>query len=424
MIRRLLVALSLILSLVSFAQENTASPYSFYGLGEQKFKGTAEMRSMGGLSVIADSIHLNLQNPAFYPHVKLTTYTIGGSYSTYKLKTNFDEEKARRTTLDYLAVGIPMGKFGGGFGLMPYTAVGYKIRTVTGDDEDAQTRQYQGSGGLNKAFVGLGYEITKGLSIGAEFGYYFGHIETSSTLSALPAGVQFGTREINDSKANGPGLTTGLAYVGKLGKKLMISSSVMYSPESHITLSNERKIATIRYLSNGQSVVVDENDANVSDTKVNLPSKFSFGAAIGENRKWMAGAELTLLQNSGSADRFGEIAEPGELAARYKNGIRYTLGGYYIPKYNTFNEYWKKIVYRAGLRYEETGLVVNNKTITDAGMTLGLGFPLNGTFSNLNFGFEYGKRGTRDASLIEENYINFTVGLSFNDRWFVKRKYD
>src|SRR5690606_9021801 len=126
MIRRLLVALSLILSLVSFAQENTASPYSFYGLGEQKFKGTAEMRSMGGLSVIADSIHLNLQNPAFYPHVKLTTYTIGGSYSTYKLKTNFDEEKARRTTLDYLAVGIPMGKFGGGFGLMPYTAVGYK----------------------------------------------------------------------------------------------------------------------------------------------------------------------------------------------------------------------------------------------------------------------------------------------------------
>src|SRR5690606_32345543 len=121
-----------------------------------------------------------------------------------------------------------------------------------------------GSGGLNKAFVGLGYEITKGLSIGAEFGYYFGHIETSSTLSALPAGVQFGTREINDSKANGPGLTTGLAYVGKLGKKLMISSSVMYSPESHITLSNERKIATIRYLSNGQSVVVDENDANVS----------------------------------------------------------------------------------------------------------------------------------------------------------------
>src|SRR6478672_7422358 len=113
MIKRLLVAISLFLSFVSAAQENTASPYSYYGLGEQKFKGTAEMRAMGGISVIPDSTHINLQNPAFYPHLKLTTLTTGASYANYRFKTNTDSEKARRTTLDYLAVGFPMGKFGG-----------------------------------------------------------------------------------------------------------------------------------------------------------------------------------------------------------------------------------------------------------------------------------------------------------------------
>ena len=56
--------------------------------------------------------------------------------------------------------------------------------------------------------------------------------------------------------------------------------------------------------------------------------------------------------------------------------------------------------------------------------TLGVGLPLGGTFSNVNIGFELGKRGTTNAGLIQENYANFTLALSLNDRWFVKRKFD
>lgn len=427
MIRRLLVAVSLFLSFVAAAQENTASPYSFYGLGEQKFKGTVENRSMGGISVIPDSIHVNLQNPAFYPYLKLTTLTTGASYNNYRFKTNDDKEKARRTTLDYLAVGIPMGKFGAGFGLMPYTAVGYKINTnivpPTGSTLPEEVRRYRGSGGLNKAFFGLGYEFAKGFTVGAEFGYYFGHIETTTTLTTLgtennlPA--EYGTREMIDSKASGPGMNVGLAYTSKINKKLQFSASAMYSPESHIGLNNEGSLATIKILSNGQILVQDDQDLDLEDTKINLPAKLSFGASVGESKKWMLGAEVTMLQNNDGGNRGSEVGNVG-----YKDGIRYSFGGYYIPKYLSFNQYWKKVVYRAGLKYEETGLVINNKSINDAAMTLGLGLPLGGTFSNINIGFEYGKKGTRDASLVEENYFNFTLGLSFNDRWFVKRKYD
>jgi long-subunit fatty acid transport protein len=62
------------LSLVGFAQEGTSSPYSFYGIGDVRFKGTVENRSMAGVAVEQDSIHMNLENPASFANLKLTTF--------------------------------------------------------------------------------------------------------------------------------------------------------------------------------------------------------------------------------------------------------------------------------------------------------------------------------------------------------------
>ena len=66
MIKKLVVVLIVAFASQLQAQEGTASPYSFYGIGSLKFKGTVENRSMGGLSIYNDSIHLNLLNPAGY----------------------------------------------------------------------------------------------------------------------------------------------------------------------------------------------------------------------------------------------------------------------------------------------------------------------------------------------------------------------
>ena len=74
MIKKILVIILAHVAITSYAQEGTSSPYSFYGIGIPKFKGTVENRSMGGLSVLADSIHLNLQNPASYG--ELWTYYV------------------------------------------------------------------------------------------------------------------------------------------------------------------------------------------------------------------------------------------------------------------------------------------------------------------------------------------------------------
>ena len=117
MIKKSILIACLFLSLVSFAQEGTSSPYSFYGIGDIRFKGAAENRSMAGLAIAPDSIHINLQNPAGYSDLKLTSFSLGGTYNTTSQKTNTQSGSARRTTLDYLAVGLPLRKLGMGFGL-------------------------------------------------------------------------------------------------------------------------------------------------------------------------------------------------------------------------------------------------------------------------------------------------------------------
>jgi hypothetical protein len=95
-----------------------------------------------------------------------------------------------------------------------------------------------------------------------------------------------------------------------------------------------------------------------------------------------------------------------------------------LPNYNSFTNYFNKVTYRGGFRYENTGLVISNESIKEQAFSLGFGFPLGGTFSNLNIGAELGKRGTAKANLVQENFFNVMISLSVNDLWFVKRKYD
>ncbi|RZJ36431.1 MAG: hypothetical protein EOO51_01470 [Flavobacterium sp.] len=416
MIKRLVLVSCMLFVLIASAQEGTSSPYSFYGIGESRFKGTAENRAIGGISSIPDSIHLNLQNPSFYSQLKFTTFTVGATYQTTKLQSAAEESKARRTTLDYLAVAFPIGKFGAGFGLMPFTSVGYKIKTAA-TAEDPISRKYTGTGGINKVFFGAGYEISKHLHIGAEFDYYFGNIETDAVYSITD--VQLGTRESNESAINGAGLSTGISYRNKLNSKLSYFASAAFSTPTTLSLGNTRKIATVQFLATGGIRPVDEEDVPVADTKSKIPAKFTFGTGIGQDNKWMLAAEITTIHNQDLDNRFADIEN-----SEFENSVRYAIGGFYIPNYNSFSSYFSRITYRAGFRYENTGLVLNDQSIKDYAVTAGLGLPLGGFFSSINASFEYGKRGTTSYGLLQENYASFSLSLSFNDRWFVKRRFD
>ncbi len=440
MLKKLPIILALVCTSGMLAQQGTSSPYSFYGIGSLKFKGTVENRSMGGLSVYADSIHINVRNPASFTGNNLqvgpfnnesrpVTFTVGGEFSSNNLKTSGESAEASTTTFDYLALSFPVGKFGVGFGLLPYSSVGYKLDSNTDiDGEPSLDNRYSGSGGVNRAFLSVAYQFNKDLSFGIESSYNFGKI-TNSLIDFVYDDegnlLQYQSKETNESDLSGIRLNFGLRYSPMIKERLQLMLAATYAPKTNITSNNSRLFQTIVINPlNGQEGVVNEIEAdlagnNLEKTTLTLPAKTAFGAGIGRPRKWFLGAEYSLLQTSQFSNRIFDIEN-----ATFENASTFTLGGFFIPQYTSFSKYWKRVVYRAGIRFENTGLKINDETINEFGISFGVGLPVGRLFSNANLGVEIGRRGTTNAGLVQENFVNFELSLSLNDRWFVKRKFN
>ncbi len=414
MLKRFFVALIVLISSITFAQEGTSSPYSFYGIGELKFKGTVENRSMGGISVFTDSIHLNIQNPASVARLGLVNYTVGGSHRVTRLKNTSESEQSTATSLGYIAIGVPMGKFGASFGLIPFTSVGYDVQL----DDANGTEIYQGTGGLNKAFLTLAYQITPELSAGVDANYNFGNIE--NTAVAFLDDVQFGSREFNKSDLLGFSFNFGLAYHRMITEELELMASATYTPETNFKSNNVRERATV-VMSPGSNelIAIDAEMEEVPNTDFTFPSQYTLGVGVGKPKKWFVGAEYTDQKTSNFNNRTFEITN-----VTFTDATKVRLGGFYIPDYKSFTSYFKRMVYRAGFRFEETGISVDGTKINEFGISFGVGLPVGRLFSNVNVGFEFGRRGTTDFNLIQENFFNTYISLSLNDRWFQKRYYD
>jgi hypothetical protein len=406
MIKNFLVSVFLIFSIISSAQNSTASPYSFYGIGTIKSKASIDTKAMGDLGILPDSIHINFQNPASYSSVKLTSLTFGGSYNKNFIFSNAGNDKATTGSIEYIGVGIPIGKFGASFGLMPYSTVGYDILYPS------KIKSATGNGGVNRAYIGGAYQINKNFSLGFDFNYNFGTIRTSKT--EFFENIEAGAIENNSSKLFGVSINTGIMYNKKINKKNTVFGSLIFTPSTNLTSSNNRNLQIIDQNAN----IVEQKIIVVPREYIKLPSKIAFGAGYGEEKKWVVGAEFTTQNTSSLQNIFSDIQ-----SATFENTNKLSLGGYFIPKYNSFTNYFQRITYRGGFRYENTGLVINNQSINDVALTLGLGLPLQG-FSNVNLTVEFGQKGTKQANLIQEKYINFSLSFSFSDRWFIKRKYD
>jgi hypothetical protein len=435
MIKKFLILITVVFSSLSFAQQGSSSPYSFYGIGSLQFKGTVENQSMGGLSVYSDSIHINLRNPASFAGKNLKSfnnearpikYTIGGSHSNIKLSSGSQTGKSSTTSVDYLAIAIPLGKFGAGFGILPYTSVGYKLQSI--DSEGVLQYKYRGEGGVNKVFLGFGYQLTDNFRFGADASYNFGNIKNTNIAFGYNSQgelLQYQSRESNRSNLGGLTYNFGLIFSKLIKPNLEVTASATYAPSSELTSANSRVYSTIVIDPSTQQEFtinaseVDLSDFNLETTKLTLPSKTSFGFGVGAPRKWFAGVEYTTLKASEFSNRLLTIDN-----ASYQDASTISIGGFYIPKFDSFNRYWKRIVYRTGIRFENTGLKINNEDIKEFGISFGLGLPVGRIFSNANIGFEFGSRGINTSNLVKENFINFQLSLSLNDRWFEKRKFN
>ncbi|MHC5200654.1 outer membrane protein transport protein [Myroides sp. LJL119] len=422
MIKKILVSLSLVFASVAMAQQGTATPYSYYGLGNVNYNGTNEYKAMGGTSVYADSIHINLKNPASFAKLKYTTLSLGATAHYYRFKSDQNKDEAKRQSFDYFALGFPVAKnVGVVFGLLPYSNVGYK---VMGDETSnttgrITTQSFTGDGGVNRAFIGAGYQITDNFSFGFDAGYHFGDTDNKmyTWIKDLGDGTPAITQTLEHRNLDYTGFSYNLSaqYQGKF-KQYDIQANVTYAPETNWDVKNKTTVGIYDIYS--PNLPIKEITALDEKMKFVNPQNLTFGAGIGKISKWFVSGQFTYTQNS----KLGNIWNTTNISD-FEDTRKYAIGGFYIPKYNSFTSYFDRIVYRAGIRYENTGLVLKQQAIKDYGLSIGFGLPVRG-LTNINVGFEYGQRGTTNHDLLKENYFNMSIGFSLNDIWFKRRKYE
>ena len=427
MIKKIVIAVMCMGTIGIYAQNGTVSPYSYFGIGELRSSTTVENQMMGGIGVFVDSIHVNLQNPAALAKMGVqfgedfgnTTYTAGVSHKRLGLKSATGKENNKVTNLDYLAIAMSLKKgLGIGMGIMPYSSVGYNLVSQSENTNGALvTNRFFGEGGLNKVYFSIGYELFKDVSLGVTSSFNFGTLENNRVQNVED--VQFGTIATRESRINGMDFNYALNYTPTINDKYTLFASVRVNSQANLTSKNTQRIGSFSS-STGQDIEVVEVDLaaqGLKNTELKIPTRTTLGLGFGENRKWFLGGEYSFQSLESFSNDFIDAEN-----LVYENASSFALGGFFVPNASAFSGYLNRITYRAGVRADRTGMIVNGQEINNFGITFGFGLPMRGSFSNLNIGFELGKRGTTDAELIEEDYVKINVGLSLNDMWFRKRK--
>jgi hypothetical protein len=429
MIRKILVIFLLLSTLALSAQRNSSSPYSFFGIGDEFSTSTVEQSSMGGIGVAFSHYkYLNFTNPAAYADLRYTTYGFGLLNNDLTIKSGDTKQNSTSTSLSYVAIAFPIGKKAGfSLGMQPVSSVGYSLSNTLTDSagEISEISVFSGNGGVNRVYGSFGIKLFKNLSLGIEGDFSFGNVENSITTQR--ANVALATKYNETTTVRGGSLKLGAQYKKEFKNKIILNAGATFKLGNDLKVSGNDYLYSTAITASGSDVPKDTISTTTLNGLYNLPLKTTLGFGLGKTDKWYAGLEYESQEAIGTTNLLTTTTG----AYRYDSSNRFSLGGFYLPKINSISSYWDRVTYRAGLRFEKSGLLVdgvgngtNFTSINDFGMSFGLGLPMK-RLSTVNMGFEFGKRGTTENNLIQENYFNFRLSLSLTDiNWFIKREID
>jgi len=170
----------LLLPICVDAQIGTSSPYSIFGLGELKPGGFTQHFGAGGASIsLRDENNFTYANPASYSTLKFTVYNAGAQVNFGKIVDQSTAAKTSSGNFSHFAMAFPLNTqkpMAFSFGVNQYSDVGYEIKNTVNTDTPSYFNLYDGSGGINRLYIGYGIEIFKGLSLGTNFNMNFGNI--------------------------------------------------------------------------------------------------------------------------------------------------------------------------------------------------------------------------------------------------------
>lgn len=395
--------------------QNSNIPYSILGLGRPVYAQNVRSMGMGGLQAsTGNALYNNFTNPALLSYNKLTTFA-GGYLGKYKqLKEGNKQQTSSDARLSYLNLAFPLTKrWTMSLGLRPLTLVNYNISKLEKIPHRPTFVQYQfeGFGGLSQVSLSSGYHLWKGLSLGLELRYIFGKI-SSNSKSILHGGVNdyaVGTfEETTYSKIH---WKLGVAYSASLNEKHSLDFGFSYRPTAKLSASSLRsyqrrtitdikiRVDTLNYVKNNHEI---------------YPSAYSLGFSFRHKHKFLAGIEYAAQYWSEYANKVGKHP--------LADGYKISTGFEWTPDYKSVSSYWKRVTMRAGFAYEKLPWQFAGESIEDRKVTAGLSFPLMRYFSSISMVVEYGNLDGKSPEIIKENYLHFGLGLTINDRWFIKRK--
>jgi len=405
------------ISILGYSQ-SSYSPYSYFGVGETNFSATVENQMMGGNTAYYDSVHQNMNNAASLSKLRFVNYSVGVDLKSTNYLSNSINEKSTAAAINYISVAIPTKLLSFSFGIKPKTSVGYLLENDDKSQTPPELNRFTGSGGISNAFVSIGFELFENWGIGVSSSYAFGNLNHDHTK--ILENIELFTSVLSESSISGLDYNLSTVYQKTFNEKITLYSSIVYQPEANYKSKNSQSISTINPNGSygGDSEEIDLSVTGLKNTNVKIPSSLSFGLGFGEDKKWFLGLNYMRTDEGGFKNQLMALDN-----VDFKSSQTFSVGGFLLPKYDSFTNYFKTLTYRVGLRYKSGGLYVNNQQINEIGLNFGFGIPLAG-ISSANLGFEFGQRGTNKASLVKEKFFSIRIGVSLNDLWFVRSMYN
>lgn len=403
---------------MAIAQNNTNSPYTRYGYGDLSDQNFGNSKAMGGIAFgLRDGAQINPLNPASYTAIDSLTFLFEGGVSLQNMNISGSGVKlnAKNSSFDYLAMQFRLHpRIAMSIGLLPFSNVGYSVSDSKVDNGVSQTRSFTGDGGLHQLYGGIGVKVLKNLSLGVNASYFWGDITRTRTIiypatSESYSYIQQMGVSISDYK-----LDFGTQYTLDFNKKHSMTIGAVFSPKHK--LNNDYTVTT----------QVSTTNSNNLDATLELPNTFGVGFTYNYDKRLTVGADYSLQQ--WSKTKFGvntsddAVREDFNETYTYCNRHKVSVGAEYIPNLMG-RSYLSHIKYRLGAYYTTPYYKIGGKEATrEYGVTAGFGLPVPRSRSILSISGQFVRISGQESAFVNENIFRVSIGLTFNERWFFKRR--
>lgn len=406
----------------------TVSSYSRFGLGLLHDQSQGFNRSMGGVGMgVRLGNRVNVANPASYSAIDSLSLLldVGMSASFGQMKQEPLKKAVRNASLDYVHAGMHIARrLGLAVGFMPYTSIGYSFsspetpKKVIAYDQDSGLpitlmETYAGSGGINQAYMGLGWNLYRNLSIGANVSLLWGKYN-HSILSAGMIGETSSTSFINPYREYSASIKT---YKIDLGAQYPVRLTKEDRLCMGITAGIGHKIAQDAILTTGEK-------SDTAKAPFDLPYSFGIGASWQHRNTLLVAADIQHEFWRNCRMPVETISGYQPMTGCYKNRTRIAVGAQWTP--NPYGKFWDRIQYRTGANYTTPYLKVNGMNgPREISLSIGAGVPIINKINSrsvVNVGLQWLNRSASAPGMISENYMVINLGVTFNERWFMKYK--